>query len=356
MKRLRNIATLLCSVVVAVFYVLPTPTVSAAESSALSIAPKKNYVIEPGKSVDDTLTIRNLDVQDSLELRLRVVDFTYMNDSGTPKLMLDPDAAQTTWSLRSFLTVPETVTVAPRSSASLKINVKIPAGHGAGSYYSAIVYSTGAPESGNGPSNVGLSASGVTLVFVNIPGDVNEDLKLQNFGAYTVANGDKQAGYVGITTQEPLRMAYTLKNNGNVTESPAGTIIIKDLFGHTYTISRVNPTGSLALIGQSRTFTTCIKQKTADVELSGTTTQATDCVSPGLWPGPHTATIGLLYGQNGNLTKELNGSTVFWYLPIWFIILCLVIVALIGYGIWRLKRKRASRSRRNQKAPRRGSR
>ena len=277
MNRLRNCATVLCAAVVAVFYMVPTPTVSAADSSALSIAPKKNYVIEPGKSVDDTLTIRNLDTQDSLELRMRVVDFTYMNDSGTPKLLLDPDAAQTTWSLRSFLTVPETVTIAPRSSQSVKMNVKIPAGHGAGSYYSAIVYSTGAPDGGN----VGLSASGVTLVFVNIPGDVNEDLKLLNFGAYTAARGDKQAGYVGITMQEPVRMGYTLKNDGNVTESPAGTIIIKDLFGHTYTISSVNPSGSLALIGQSRTFTTCIKQKTADVELSGTTLRPSTC---GAWP------------------------------------------------------------------------
>ena len=114
------------------------PVVSA-ESASLSITPKKNYVLEPGKSVKDKLTIRNPDKTDPLNLTLRVVDFTYTDDGGTPKLLLGEDIPQTTWSLKPFLTVPKTVTIQPGSSATLDISVAIPAGHGAGSYYSAIV-------------------------------------------------------------------------------------------------------------------------------------------------------------------------------------------------------------------------
>src|SRR5690606_22781153 len=145
--------------------------VLAQSSASLSIAPKKNYTVEPGKTVNDTLVIRNLDTENTLDLSLRAVDFTFIDDSGAPKLMLAEDAPQTTWSLKPFLKIPKSVQIPPKSSKTLDMSISIPAKHGAGSYYSAIVYSTGAPDGGN----VGLSASGVTLVFTSVPGTVNED-------------------------------------------------------------------------------------------------------------------------------------------------------------------------------------
>ncbi|MCA9334823.1 hypothetical protein KC953_01630, partial [Candidatus Saccharibacteria bacterium] len=181
MKRFKSTIMAAFAVVFAATYAVPAIPVSAISSSALSIAPKKNYLIEPGESVKDRLTIRNLDTAHSLQLSLRVVDFTFTDDGGTPKLMLDKDAPQTTWSLRPYMTVPEFVEIPAGSSKTLNMSVAIPKGHGAGSYYSAIVYSSGAP--GNG-GNVGLSASGVTLVFTQIPGKVNEKLTLKDFGVY----------------------------------------------------------------------------------------------------------------------------------------------------------------------------
>lgn len=320
------------AVVVAAAYALPAVSVSAASSSALSITPKKNYVIEPGKSVKDKLTIRNLDTATPLELTLRVIDFTYTDDGGTPKLMLAEDAPQTTWSLKPFLTVPQRVTIAPSSSKTLDMSVAIPAGHGAGSYYSAIIYSSGAPSGGG---NVGLNASGVTLVFTSIPGKVNEDLKLQKFGAYFPRTTGSAAGYRFLTTEEPLNIAYTLQNNGNVTEAPVGSIKLKDMYGHEYNINNVNPSSSLALIGQTRTFTSCIKLVEQSVDFNGDKSQASSCTSPGLWPGLYTATLDLYYGQNGNNTQEITGTAIFWYLPLWFIIICLIVLVVVVYFVWR---------------------
>lgn len=337
MKRLKSLVAGFAVLVVAFGAVLPVfaATSSSSSSSSLSIAPKKNYVIEPGKSVSDKLTIRNLDSTHELLLTLRVVDFSYSDDSGTPKLMLDKNSPQTTWSLRSYLTLPESVTIAPGGSKTVDMGVKIPAGHGAGSYYSAIVYSSGAGSGGN----VGLSASGVTLVFVTIPGAVTENLKLEKFGAYTKSSGDKQSGYIYFTMQDPQYMAYTLKNDGNVTEAPTGSITLKDWWGHQYVITDLNPTGSLALIGQTRTFTTCVKYKAEEVDFNGTKTQSKECTASGLWPGYYSATLNLLYGQNGNATKEVNGRAGFWYFPIWFVILLIAVAAGIAYLVWRIKRK-----------------
>ncbi|HWT39779.1 MAG TPA: hypothetical protein VN081_00665 [Dongiaceae bacterium] len=330
MKRLKSIVLVALAVFVGVVYMLPAHPAAAQSSSSMSIPPKKNYVIEPGKSVKDTLVIRNLDGVQPLDLNLRVVDFTYTDDSGTPKLMLDPNAPQTTWSLKSDITLPEEVSIKPGETKTINMSVTMPANQGAGSYYSAIVYSSGSGSGGN----VGLSASGVTLVFVNVPGQVKEDLKLQKLGAYDVT----AKNYTFITGDEPQNIGYTLQNNGNVAESPVGSITLKDMFGHSQTIDNVNPNGSLALIGQSRTYTACIKLTTQQLNLAGTSTPSNTCTSPGLWPGLYTVSLDLFYGQNGNQTNEITGTATFWYLPLWFVIVTIIALLIVAFIVWRIVR------------------
>lgn len=331
MKRFNSFAMAALAVVVAAAYtILPALPVAAQSSAALSIVPKKNYTVEPGKSVKDKLLIRNLDGQKTLDLSLRVVDFTFSDEGGTPKLMLAEDAPQTTWSLKSFLTIPKSIKIEPNSSKSVDMSVNIPKGQGAGSYYSAIVYSSGAPDGGN----VGLSASGVTLVFTSIPGKVNEDLKLEKFGLYNASNSQ----YMYATLDEPQTIAYTLKNSGNVTEAPTGSIALKDIFGNTRVINDVNPNQSLALIGQTRTYTACIKLQSQDVDFNGTKSKSKACTASGLWPGYYSASLNLYYGQNGNQTQEIVGTASFWYLPWWFIIIVIIVLAIVGYIGWKVTR------------------
>lgn len=340
MKRLSGIILAACAAfAVAITIAQPSPV--AASSAALSITPKKNYTIEPGKSVNDTLTIRNLDRKETLNLSLRVIDFTFTDEGGVPKLMLDKNAPQTTWSLKPFLSVPETVSIPPSETQTLDMSVSIPQNHGAGSYYSAIVYSSGSSDAGN----VGLSASGVTLVFTDIPGEVKQDLKLEKFGPYFSNPVSGKPGYRYITTDQPKEVAYTLKNNGNVTEAPSGSITLRHIFGGETVISEVNPNGSLALIGQTRTYTACIKAEAAEVEFEGEQTEAKRCATPNLWPGFYSTDINLFYGQNGNRTQDIIGAGSFWYLPMWFIIIIILVVVALGYGIWRITGARGSNTK-----------
>lgn len=301
---------------------------ASAQSSSLSIAPRKDYVIEAGTDLDDKLTIRNIDQNNKLQLYLQVIDFTFQDDSGTPKLMLDTDAEPTPWSLRNYIKLPATAEVPAGGSVTLDLNIAIPAKLGGGGYYSAIVYSTSAPSGGN----LGLAASGVTLAFVNVPGDANQDLKLQKFGAYKPAT----SSYHYFNVEEPTTMGYTLLNNGNVFEAPVGSMKLRSMFGQEYEITNINPNKSLALIGQERTFQACIKLSEESVEFQGRTSSATSCASPGLWPGLYTASIDILYGQNGNVTKEIAKTVHFWYLPLWFIILAVIVLLVVAFYIWRL--------------------
>lgn len=328
MNRLKSFVLVALAVFVAVAYT-PIQSASAQTSASLSIAPKKSYVMNPGDTVEDKISVRNIDTTSGLKLYLKVIDFTYTDDSGTPKLILDESREPTTWSLRSYMNVPDTLEMGPGQSASANVDIKIPSNLGAGSYYSAIIYSTGAPD---GDGNVGLSASGVTLVFVTVPGKVDENLVFKKLGAY---DRDTKK-YSFITGKEPQVIGYTLENLGNVTESPVGSIHMQSMWGKKYVISNVNPSSSLALIGQTRTFTACIKLKSEEVKVEDSTAAANECISAGLWPGMYTVSASLFYGQNGNNTQEITKTATFWYLPLWFVVLVIVVLLAIALGIWRL--------------------
>ena len=350
MKRFSSFISAALSVLLLVVSVSPasaattskTSTVSSPDSSAgLSIEPRKNYTISPGQTVTDKLTIGNLDNTSGLSLSLRMIDFTYTNQSGTPKLFLAQNAPQTPWSLKPYTTLPSSLTLAPGASTTINYSITIPKNLGAGSYYSAILYQTG---QGNG-GNVGLGASGVTLVFVTVPGIVKENLQLQKFGAYTSTDSGVTGSYTYIATQNfPQMIAYTLKNSGNVTESPAGSITLKNIFGKEVgSIYQTNLIQSLALIGQSRLFATCIETEASQIQkLGGQTVDNTgqnQCVNPKMMPGLYTAHLDIYYGQNGNQTHEITSTARFWYLPWWFIIIVLIVLAAIIFGIWKLKQK-----------------
>ena len=338
MKRIKNIVLAALVAVSAFVPLLATLPAAAAptnqtSSSALSIEPRKNYVINPGNSVKDTMVIQNLDGDAPLDLTLNVVDFTYDGSGGVPRLDLNTSKAPTTWSLRDDLTVPETVVVNPGASKTINLSVHMPSNIGPGSYYSAIVYSSGSGSGGN----VGLSASGATLVFVTVPGKVSEGLDVEHFGAIAAGTeGTESPSYIYFATDKPLALGYTLKNKGNVTEAPVGTITYKWMFGKEQTIDNINIDQSIALIGQTRTFTTCIQDQPETVNVNGSNGQGTACDKPSLWPGYYSLHLDAFYGQNGNTTQEIFANGGFWYLPWWFVVAAIIIILLIAYFVWRL--------------------
>lgn len=323
------------------------------QSSGLSITPRKSYTIRPGQTITDKLSIGNLDQDNRLTVTLRMIDFTYYDQSGTPKLSIAADAPQTPWSLKPFTTLPQAVDVPPGGKVSVDYTIKIPENLGAGSYYSAIMYQAGGSNGGN----VALNASGVTLVFVSVPGIVNEKLTLQKFGAYASEDNGVTGKYIFIATMStPKMMAFTLKNEGNVFEAPAGNIIIKNMFGKQVADINVNPNSSLALIGQTRLFASCIRTVQQEVAFLGGTSKNTTCVDPKLWPGRYTAELNVLYGQNGNQTREITATATFWILPWWFLVIVAVVLGLLAYGIWRLQRKLRAIANGTYKPRRRGRR
>jgi hypothetical protein len=169
-------------------------------------------------------------------------------------------------------------------------------------------------------------------------------MSLQKLGAYASSNSGNTGSFVYLATSAPQMIAYELKNKGNVTEAPAGTITLKNMFGQKVsTINSTNVTSSLALIGQTRLFATCIESKQTQItQLGGSgDTEDTTCVTPHLTPGRYTITLDTYYGQNGNQTHEITATAHFWYLPWWFIVAVIVIIAILVVVIVWAKRRLA---------------
>ncbi len=336
MKRLLSYLSAALMVLFVSISAMPASAATSGGSASLSISPRKNYLINPGQTVTDKLTISNLDNEANLYLSLRMIDFTFTNQSGTPKLNLAQNAPRTPWSLVPFTTLPKDVTIPAGGTKTINYSIAMPKSQGAGSYYSAIIYQAGGANGGN----VALNASGVTLVFVSVPGAVNENMTLQKFGAYNSEDSGTNGSFVFIDTNEqPKMLAYVLKNQGNVFESPAGNVIVKDMFGHQVAEVITNSTQSLALLGQTRLFASCIKTVQQKIKAEGGISKNTTCTNPGLKPGRYTASLDVFYGQNGNQTHEITKVATFWYLPWWFLATVAVIIGLLVWGFFWTKRK-----------------
>jgi hypothetical protein len=332
---MKRILSMLSAALVVLGVVVNVVPASATSSTGLSINPRKNLVVSPGQTINDNLIVGNLSNAYPLDISLRVVDFTFYNNSGTPKLFLAPNASQTTWSIKPFVHLPKTESIPAGGSVQIPYSVTVPKNQGAGSYYSALVYSA---TSGKG-GNLDLDASGVTLMFVNVPGLVHENLALQKLGIYTANKTSAAGSYTYINTVKPVQIGYTLKNSGNVTEAPAGGATITYMFGgKPINIESVNVNSDLALIGQSRLFQACLNNLKQGISAVGTYNLENVCGPVNLKPGMYTINLAAYYGQNGNPTREVTGTAHFWYLPWWFIITFIVVLLILAFVIWRIVR------------------
>jgi hypothetical protein len=325
MKKLARVASLL----LAITTILTATTVHAA-SNGLGVTPRRDFTVQPGKSVSDTLYIQNLSLSQDLQVDVKMIDFGAANETGTPALQLGDNTPLTPWSLKPFTKLPASTTIAAGKSANVPITISIPANQGAGSYYSAIEYTAVNPQT---KARLNIAASTASLLFVTVPGNAKEQLSLKQFGAWqSNTNKDGNGVFSGMfVSGSPKEFAYRLENGGNIAEQPSGSMIIKNMFGRTVKeIQDANPKKQLVLLGQTRRIQVCANTSVLDSkDPNGQQAQQSTCDDPGLLPGRYTAEIALFYGINGSNTQEIIGKATFWYMPWWFLILVVVVILFI---------------------------
>lgn len=320
----RRIPVLVVGFVLAASLVLATAGINAQENqrngSGLSISPTRSELrIEPGKTDKIEVSIRNV-TRGDIVAKPFISDFESDDATGEPKLISDTNKRSSA-SIASFVSGLEDIPLKPGENKNLTYTVSVPSNAAPGGYYGAVTYrAVPANEAALGSGEVALTANVASLVLIEVPGDITEQIQIAGFkvGKSDQNNAPKFSSFF---TSKPNRASLTVKNNGNSFSKPFGSVILTNMSGKQvfdYELNNSTPRGNV-LPKTSRAFTDEIKGVTK--------------------PGRYTLTASISHGTGGEvLTQKVS----FWYIPVWLLALMGVLLVAIVGGIYFLYRRQFS--------------
>lgn len=274
--------------------------------SGLLLSPTRTEIGgQPGEKKTFSITVKNV-TNGNVVAKAVVNDFESDGVSGSPKLIVDETREKTPYSIKSMVSGVEDIPLKAGETKEANFSIDIPANVSPGAYFGAIRYSAIPEDQAKaGNDQVSLTASVAHLVFVEVPGDVVQSIKIE---ALEVQSKDgKKASIFKL----PITASVKITNLGNGFSRPFGKLTItkgsKTILSDE--INNVDPKG-IVLPNSSRTFSNDVKGVSA--------------------PGKYTVSAGVAYGNGGEVVTYEN---TFWYLPLWFVaVLILILIVLIVGG------------------------
>lgn len=289
--------SLAISLVVPIF--VPSAKLYAQDTGqALEIGPTVfNLKAKPGETINTTVNLRDVS-SGPLVVRGQVNDFTADGEDGNPKVILD-EGEESPYSLRSWVMAVPSLTLKPKQVQTLPIQIKVPSNAAPGGYFGVIRFTGTPPELES--TGVSLSASLGALIFIQVEGESQEKLSIQELFI------DKDGARGPIFEGTPLTFVVRAKNEGNTHQQPMGGLEIKDMFGNKVAYAPINQPPRNILPGTIRKFESQLGESTlGNKKLFGL----------------YTAELTLTYGDN---KQTVTQKIQFWVIP-WKLI-------LIGIGI-----------------------
>lgn len=283
--------------------------------SGLSVSPTRSELrIEKGKSDEISLNLKNV-TRGEIVARPVISDFESDNDTGEPKLLVDQDNRNSA-SIYKFVKGLEDVNLKPGESKNVKYTIAIPSDSPAGAYYGAITFRAvpaNLAENNKTSNEVALTANVASLVLVEVPGEITEQIQISSIKAL-----DKNGASGSFFTNAPTTSSISIKNLGNSFAKPFGNITITNMSGkqvHSYEINNSVPRSNI-LPKTSRTFKDDLKGVSK--------------------PGRYTITANVSFGSGGEVISQ---KYTFWYVPVWLMVVLGVLVVGIVVGSFMLYRK-----------------
>lgn len=304
--------------------------------SGLSISPTRTELsLIPGSKDEVVVTIRNI-TSGPIMAKIFVNDFEPDNETGEPKIIVDPEVKSAS-SISSFLSVPEDIELQPDEAKDISIPVNIPENVAPGGYYGAVRFQAlpikdGKVESGG--SQVSLTANLLSLVLIDVPGEIEQKVAVQSVKPYL----DAKTGV--LFTKKPNMAGVTIDNQGNSFVKPFGRVTLKNMRGgevFSYELNNSNPRSNV-LPESSRIFKDrlmIVEKKTVNGQ------EETEERSPITLPGRYTLTADVSYGGGGEV---FTVTSSFWYFPVWFVGVLLAMLAALLIAVGILYRKYGSRT------------
>jgi len=271
----------------------PKPITAADISTGLSaIPPRLELEVKPDATNTQTIKVRN-ESTETKTITISLRDFIVTDNQGTPIFLDDIDSENNRWSASSWIQLStSSLTLKPGETKSLNLTVTPPTNALPGGHYSAVIYT---PESGSlysSTTGASIQTNVGTLVYVTIPGDINQSASVQYFTAPKLSEFG------------PINFKSTIKNSSDIHIQPAGSIIITNWFG----------------------------QKTAQLQLKETnifpyTIRNFENTLDKKWLfGRYKATLNAVYGTAGGI---ITATIFFWVIPWRLLILAAAAIGII---------------------------
>jgi hypothetical protein len=290
-------------------------------ANGFSISPvETELTIDKGTTQVVQLSIQN-PTKESTVAEAIINDFGASTDeSGTPKLILQGGTLPAN-NFKSLVTSIPNLALGPDQQKTIDVPISVPKDAISGGYYGAIRF---VPTVLGQQSNVGLTASVGSLFLITVPGNLIEKVNLTQLGVAS-SSGDVDSFF----TKGPLTVFERLDNVGNIHVAPYGKIELKNTFGHIVYTAEFNGVRGNILPDSIRRFDNTIPKS---VNLLG-----------------HYTVVANL-GYNSTSGALIYGTTGFWVVPVWLIIVAILVVILVIAIIYWIFRRITTRS--NRQGPR----
>jgi archaellum component FlaF (FlaF/FlaG flagellin family) len=307
--------------------------VAAADTNgdfSLQISPSPLVAsIQPGKKTVLELKIRNSGSQAEV-LKIEPRKFTVDNNS--ENLQLDDTQPAEIASWISFDT--PVFTIQPNQTSVVKMTVDVPKDAGFSYSLALIVSRTGEAHDAKTGRTLKGSVAIFTLLNIDRP-DAKRELKLTKFTTDS-----------SFYDHLPVTFDVAFQNTGNTIVQPYGNIFIQRGSNDSAPIDtlKVNPTDGYILPGKTRTIKVVwdngfIVDRVTNEGGTQSKKLIWDWSKVGSFRfGPYTAKIVAVY-NDGRGDVPLIGETSFWVIQWVLLIGVIVLIGLIGIGLWTIIRK-----------------
>lgn len=300
--------------------------------SGLRISPTRTDLsLVSGDSREIIQTVKNV-TQNPVTVEPVLNDFESDGVTGEPNLIGDPEQISA-YSLREFVTVPAPFDLAPDEEREVTINVAVPTDASAGAYFGSVLYRA-TPQGSEGDGQVALVASVGSLILLEVPGEIVEQIQINDISAYL---GESPGS---LFTKKPDQIGVEIENLGNSFSQPFGKVSVKDWRGNEVYIYELNDGSPRSNILPSSTR--LFLQELFDIETRTVNgEEEIERTSPITWPGRYTITGNISHGSSGEI---FTVSSSFWYIPLWLVITLAAVLVSIILGAIFMYRKYVTKS------------
>jgi len=289
-------------------------------AKAITVSPLIiDYSVSPGESTTSAISLFN---EGDAAINVSVSLETFRPQGTTGEAQIVP-AAENNQAI-NWLKVPAgNMLIKSKEQVKFPITLSIPASAEPGGYYLAIM--SEAKAAGSRPDQLSLMSRVGTLVFLNVKGEIKEDLQIDKFSL--------SAGKLLPSAYRSFNLLLT--NQGNVHAQPQGFIIIRNWLGQTVMVLPVNQEAGRILPRSSRSWQISwpLKQNWSKKWWQGLGREWDN-----FYCGPYRAVAEISYGQTQK--KQLSRTLDFWLWPVRTIVLIVLIIVIVILGkIFLFKRR-----------------